>query len=96
MALCIGSLGQSSASNMGKADAGDKGQPTKITGCLEGSSWQYRLVEKNGTTHMLMGENSKLGSHVGDMVTLQGYRDNNRDASASSDSGMMHGQRFFK
>jgi len=93
MALCISSVGQST---MGKANPAEKGQTTEITGCLHGSSQQYRLVETNGTTHMLIGENRDLGSHVGDMVTLQGYRDNNRDASASGNNGMMNGQRFFQ
>jgi hypothetical protein len=42
-----------------------------------------------------MDDNHVLSSHVGDMVQLSGYRDNNRDASASSDNGTSHGMRFF-
>ncbi len=71
-------------------------QEHTIRGCLAGSPNQYRLTTKNGTTHMLMGDEQDLGSHVGQMVELSGKADNNRDASASSNNGMMNGQRFFR
>jgi hypothetical protein len=45
--------------------------------------------------HLLIGPNDALGKHVGQMVQLTGYRDNNRDASASSDEGTADGMRFF-
>jgi hypothetical protein len=67
-----------------------------ITGCLAGHPDEYRLTDKNGTMHLLMGPNDVLGKHVGQMVELIGYRDNNRDASASSDEGTAHGMRFFQ
>ena len=67
-----------------------------ITGCLAGRPDQYRLTEKNGTMHLLIGPNDALGKHVGQMVQLTGYRDNDRDASASSDEGTAHGMRFFQ
>jgi len=84
-------LAQNSSSTMGQANPAETGKPTEITGCLKGKSQEYRVVEKNGTTHMLIGDNSALASHVGDEVTLQGYRDNARDASSS----MGHGMRYF-
>ena len=46
--------------------------------------------------HLLIGPNDALAKHVGQMVQLAGYRDNNRDASASSDEGTAHGMRFFQ
>lgn len=72
-----------------------KGETT-ITGCLAGHREEYRLTESDGTMHLLIGPNDALGKHVGQMVQLTGYRDNNRDASASSDEGTAHGMRFFQ
>ena len=45
----------------------------------------YRLTEKDGTMHLLMGEAVALDRHVGHIVELVGYKDNDRNASASSD-----------
>jgi len=71
---------------------------TTITGCLAGRHDGYRLTEKDGTMHLLMPTPEKMGlrNHVGDIVTVGGYRDDNRDASASSDEGTPHGLRFFQ
>ncbi|MGA9209442.1 MAG: hypothetical protein WB347_16675 [Terriglobales bacterium] len=46
--------------------------------------------------HMLIGDDQDLSAHVGQRVQLTGERDNNRDASASSDEGTAHGMRFFE
>ncbi len=69
-----------------------------ITGCLAGKHDGYRLTEKDGTMHLLLPapENKGLRTHVGNVVTLAGYKDDNRDASASSDEGTAHGLRFFQ
>ena len=71
---------------------------TTITGCLAGRHDGYRLTEKDGTMHLLLPvpENKGLRSHVGNVVTLAGNADNDRDASASSDEGTPHGLRFFQ
>ena len=45
---------------------------------------------------MPVPENKGLRTHVGHTVTLAGYRDNDRDASASSDEGTANGLRFFQ
>lgn len=66
-----------------------------MTGCLKGSVNQYYVVEKNGTTHVLQAKGHNLSPYVNHMVTLTGEADNNRDASASSDEGTAHGNRFF-
>lgn len=94
-ASSVSLLAQSSAS-MDKANPAATGPSTQITGCLAGKSQQYRLVETNGTAHALMGDDKTLGEHVGHMVTLDGYRDNDRDASASGNNGMSRGMRFFQ
>lgn len=72
------------------------GPTTQISGCLQGTANGYRLVADSGNPHLLLGDYSALKDHVGDKVTLQGYRDNNRDASASSDQGTAHGMRYFQ
>jgi hypothetical protein len=66
-----------------------------VTGCLKGSVNQYYVVEKNGTTHVLQAKGHNLSPYVNHMVTLTGKADVNRDASASSDEGTAHGNRFF-
>ena len=71
-------------------------QETTLTGCLEGKTNGYYLIEQNGTVHMLMGRNRDLRLYVDRWVELGGNRDNSRDASASSDQGTAHGLRFFQ
>jgi len=66
-----------------------------VTGCLKGSINQYYVVEKDGTAHVLLSKGHDLSSFVDHMVTVTGKADNNRDASASSDEGTAHGNRFF-
>jgi hypothetical protein len=94
-------FGQNAASASGNANVKDASVPageTTITGCLSGSRDEYRLIEKDGTVHLLLpvAESKGLRSHVGNVVVLSGHKDNNRDASASSDEGTSHGQRFFQ
>jgi hypothetical protein len=67
-----------------------------VTGCVKGSADQYDLVQKDGTTRLLMGPNDELNRYVGHWAELRGNRDNRRDASASSDEGTAHGLRFFQ
>lgn len=67
-----------------------------ITGCLQGQPHNYRLTERGGTFHLLMGESDALSSHLNHQVQLVGYKDNDRDASASSDEATPHGMRFFR
>jgi hypothetical protein len=67
-----------------------------IVGCLQGKPHNYRLTEKDGTSHLLMGQSDALSGHANHIVQLVGFKDNNRDASASSDEGTPHGLRFFR
>jgi hypothetical protein len=96
--MAFGQSANSSTNATGSKEVSVPAGETTITGCLAGQHDGYRLTEKDGTVHLLMPvpENKGLRSHVGDIVTLAGYRDNNRDASASSDEGTAHGQRFFQ
>jgi hypothetical protein len=94
--VAAGSFAQSKSGVMGQEDPAATGPSTQISGCLQGTLGDYRLVRANGTVHMLMGDDKVLSSHMGENVTLQGYRDNNRDASASGDEGTVHGLRFFQ
>jgi len=67
-----------------------------IVGCLQGNPHNYRLTEKDGTSHLLMGESDALSGHVNHSVQLVGFEDNDRDPSASSDEDTPHGLRFFR
>lgn len=96
LAAAVSTIAQSHSSYLGQAEPAATGSMTQISGCLQGSPNSYRLMADSGNPHLLMGDQNMLSSHVGDRVTLQGYRDNNRDASASSDEGTPHGMRFFQ
>jgi hypothetical protein len=95
LAAAVSCIGQNK-SYSDQADPRAMGPTTQISGCLHGSANGYRLVADSGNSHLLIGDYTALKDHVGDRVTLQGYRDNNRDASASSDEGTPHGMRFFQ
>lgn len=71
-------------------------QPQTIQGCLTGKPDSYWLRERDGTEHALIGDRRELSAHVGQSVQLAGQRDENRDASASSDEATAHGLRFFQ
>jgi len=96
LAAAVSTFAQSKSSYLGQADPAATGPTTQISGCLQGTPNSYRLIAESGNPHLLIGDESSLSSHVGDRVTLQGYRDNTRDASASSDNGTPHGMRFFQ
>lgn len=96
LAAALSAFGQSHSSYLGQANPAATGPTTQISGCLQGTPNDYRLLAESGNPHLLIGDETALNSHVGDRVTLQGYRDNNRDASASSDEGTPHGMRFFQ
>ena len=93
--IALGQGVQSSSSSVTLQPVNAQSGERVISGCLSGNPDSFRLTEANGTFHLLMDNNQVLSGHVGDMVQLSGYRDNNRDASASSDEGTAHGMRFF-
>jgi len=96
LAAAVSTLGQSKSAYLRQADPSATGPETEITGCLQGKPDSYRLLADSGVSHLLIGDEEALSNHVGNRVTLQGYRDDNRDASASSDEGTPHGMRFFQ
>ncbi|HTV66199.1 MAG TPA: hypothetical protein VMD98_11375 [Bryocella sp.] len=96
LAAAVSTIAQNRSSYLGQADPAATGSPTQLSGCLQGTPSAYRLMADSGNPHLLIGDEQALSSHVGDRVTLQGYRDDNRDASASSDEGTPHGMRFFQ
>jgi hypothetical protein len=94
-AIAFGQSANSAGDRAGVQQVSVSPGESTITGCLAGHPDEYRLTENNGTMHLLIGPNA-LAKYVGQMVQLTGYRDNNRDASASSDEGTAHGMRFFQ
>jgi hypothetical protein len=61
----------SGSSQAGSATSGSSGQ-TAVEGCLQGSSGNYTLTDKSGTTYQLQGDTSKLAEHVGHEVQITG------------------------
>ena len=43
-----------------------------VEGCLSGSSGNYTLTDKNGSTYQLTGDTAKLSEHVGHEVKVMG------------------------
>lgn len=93
--VAVSCIAQASSSSR-DADPRTMGSATQISGCLQGTPNGYRLVADSGNPHILMGDYAVLKEHVGNRVTLRGYRDNNRDASASGDEGTARRMRFFQ
>lgn len=56
----------------------------KVRGCLSGSSGNYTLTDKSGTTYQLSGDTSKLAEHVGHTVEISGTPSS---SGASSSTG---------
>ncbi len=94
-AIALGQQSNSSANRVVVQPISVSAGESTITGCLSGHRDQYRLMENNGTMHLLIGKNGALAKYDGQTVELAGYRDNDRDASASSDNGTARGTRFF-
>ena len=85
---------KSAAKSTGQRELTVPAGQTAISGCLQGKPDSYRLTEKDGTMHLLMGS-IDLSNSVGHIVQLVGYADDDCDASASSDEGTPDGLRFF-
>jgi Protein of unknown function (DUF5818) len=43
-----------------------------VTGCLSGSSGNFTLTDKHGTSYQLTGDTAKLSDHVGHEVKITG------------------------
>src|SRR6266576_1935983 len=77
------STAASSQANAGQADSGSA---TTVQGCLQGSSGNFTLTDKSGTTYQLSGDTSKLTEHVGHEVQIKGTTSGSRTSAGSSSS----------
>src|SRR5882762_9451512 len=57
-----------------QADSSKSGSSSSqsVEGCLQGSSGNFTLTDKSGTTYQLAGDTSKLSEHVGHEVEIKG------------------------
>jgi hypothetical protein len=62
---------------------------TTVQGCLSGSSGNYTISDKNGTSYQLTGDTAKLSEHVGHEVKVTGT--SSAASAAPSDSGTATG-----
>lgn len=63
--------GTSSSSGQSTTSRTGAGQMT-VEGCLSGSSGNFTLTDKNGTSYQLTGDTAKLTEHVGHEVKITG------------------------
>jgi uncharacterized protein DUF5818 len=59
---------------------------TTVQGCLSGSSGNFTLTDKNGTTYQLTGDTAKLSEHVGHEVKVTGTSSSASTASSGTAS----------
>jgi hypothetical protein len=65
-----GNSGQSSDMNQGSHTSA--GSQVTVEGCLSGSTGNYMITDKNGTSYQLTGDTAKLSEHVGHEVKVTG------------------------
>ena len=78
------SAGQNPTSPSQSAGAASGSQT--VEGCLGGSSGNFTLTDKNGTTYQLTGDTAKLSEHVGHEVKITGSTGSAGSATGSSGS----------
>jgi Protein of unknown function (DUF5818) len=71
-----------SSARSGQTDPATASGATTVEGCLSGSSGNYTLSDRNGTTYQLTGDTAKLSEHVGHEVKVTGT-----SSSASASGG---------
>jgi len=67
-----GSQTSPEASSSGQTGSSNANGNTTVEGCLSGSSGNFTLSAKNGTTYQLTGDTAKLSEHVGHEVKVTG------------------------
>lgn len=67
-----------------QATPAGSGSETTVQGCLSGSSGNYMLTDKNGSSYQLTGDTAKLSEHVGHEIKVTGTVSS---ASASPSGG---------
>jgi len=55
-----------------QTDSNSGQNQASFVGCLQGSSGNFSLVANNGKTYQLQGEDSQLGRHIGQEVSITG------------------------
>lgn len=60
------------ASSSGQTGSSNANGHAVVEGCLSGSSGNFTLTAKNGTTYQLTGDTAKLSEHVGHEVKITG------------------------
>jgi ABC-type phosphate transport system substrate-binding protein len=69
------------AASSGQTSSATASGATTVQGCLSGSSGNYTLSAKDGTSYQLTGDTAKLSDHVGHEVKITGT------SSAASPNG---------
>lgn len=67
-----GTASQTSPEASGSGQMGSNPSHMTVQGCLNGSSGNYTLTDKNGMTYQLTGDTAKLSEHVGHEVKVTG------------------------
>jgi hypothetical protein len=86
MTWAVAQSSPNSGSAMGGGQSAAAGQTT-VEGCLSGSSGNFTLTDKNGTSYQLTGDTAKLSEHVGHEVKITGTSSSGGSASASTGAG---------
>ncbi len=66
------------------ASQAGSGSETTVQGCLQGSSGNFTLTDKSGTTYQLAGDTSKLAEHVGHEVQIKGMTSESASSAGST------------
>jgi hypothetical protein len=62
----------SSSAGAGQTSRTGAGGQMTVEGCLSGSSGNFTLTDKNGTSYQLTGDTAKLSEHVGHEIKVTG------------------------
>ncbi len=82
-----GQMGTSASQEpMGAQTGTGSSAAEKIEGCLSGSSGNYILTDKAGTTYRLEGDSAQLSKHVGQEVRIEGRMASSSAGTSSSTS----------
>ena len=79
------------ASSSSQSGTSSEANANTIQGCLSGSSGNFTLTDKSGTTYQLAGNTSDLSKHVGEEVSIRGSQSSSASGSASANAGSTSG-----
>jgi hypothetical protein len=89
--MLTGILTASAQEPSSQAPAASSGAST-LTGCLQGSTDQYYIVEQNGKRHTLQAKSQDLSTYVNHQVTVTGKASPSR---ASGNDSQGHRKGYF-